>query len=76
MVFCFITALNIHKQTKGEHGEWEKKSNFDLVVRVPLMIHVYDTGQRFYFFLLNFLIYVYYMYILRSICINVYMYMY
>lgn len=24
----------------GEHGEWEKKSNFDLVVRVPLMIHV------------------------------------
>ena len=22
------------------HGEWEKKSNFDLVVRVPLMIHV------------------------------------
>ena len=24
----------------GEHGEWEKKSNFDLVVRVPLQIHV------------------------------------
>eukprot|EP01043_Picozoa_sp_COSAG02_P044944 COSAG02_NODE_4061_length_5844_cov_2.549869_3_plen_249_part_00 len=24
----------------GEHGEWEKKSCFDLVVRVPLMIHV------------------------------------
>ena len=22
----------------GEHGEWEKKSNFDLVVKVPLLI--------------------------------------
>ena len=25
---------------RGEHGEWEKKSNFDLVVRVPLLVHV------------------------------------
>ena len=24
----------------GEHGEWEKKSNFDLVVRVPLIVRV------------------------------------
>jgi len=23
----------------GEHGEWEKKSNFDTAVRVPLVIH-------------------------------------
>jgi len=29
-----------HGYHLGEHGEWEKKSNFDLVVRVPLMIHV------------------------------------
>lgn len=29
-----------HGYHLGEHGEWEKKSNFDLVVRVPLMISV------------------------------------
>ena len=29
-----------HGYHLGEHGEWEKKSNFDLVVRVPLMIRV------------------------------------
>ena len=29
-----------HGYHLGEHGEWEKKSCFDLVVRVPLMIHV------------------------------------
>ena len=27
-----------HGYHLGEHGEWEKKSNFDLVVRVPLLI--------------------------------------
>lgn len=27
-----------HGYHLGEHGEWEKKSNFDLVVHVPLMI--------------------------------------
>ena len=29
-----------HGYHLGEHGEWEKKSNWDLVVRVPLMISV------------------------------------
>ena len=29
-----------HGYHLGEHGEWEKKSNFDLVVRVPLQIYV------------------------------------
>lgn len=29
-----------HGYALGEHGEWEKKSNLDLIVRVPLMIHV------------------------------------
>eukprot|EP00041_Stephanoeca_diplocostata_P018982 m.402427 g.402427 ORF g.402427 m.402427 type:complete len:231 (-) comp21178_c0_seq6:837-1529(-) len=29
-----------HGYHMGEHGEWEKKSHFDLVVHVPLMIHV------------------------------------
>jgi len=29
-----------HGYALGEHGEWEKKSNMDLIVRVPLMIHV------------------------------------
>ena len=29
-----------HGYHLGEHGEWEKKSNFDLVVRVPLIARV------------------------------------
>jgi len=29
-----------HGYALGEHGEWEKKSNWDLVVRVPLMVSV------------------------------------
>eukprot|EP00051_Salpingoeca_urceolata_P017080 m.230200 g.230200 ORF g.230200 m.230200 type:complete len:231 (-) comp18857_c0_seq10:395-1087(-) len=29
-----------HGYHLGEHGEWEKKSNFDLVVRVPMLIKV------------------------------------
>ena len=29
-----------HGYHLGEHGEWEKKSNFDLVVRVPLIVRV------------------------------------
>jgi iduronate 2-sulfatase len=28
-----------HGYSLGEHGYWEKKSNFDLIVRVPLLIH-------------------------------------
>lgn len=32
---CIVQGYHL-----GEHGEWEKKSNWDLVVRVPLMIHV------------------------------------
>ena len=29
-----------HGYSLGEHGEWEKKSNWDLAVRVPLLVHV------------------------------------
>ena len=36
-----IIALHAdHGYHLGEHGEWEKKSNFDLVVRVPLLLCV------------------------------------
>eukprot|EP00054_Salpingoeca_dolichothecata_P025590 m.180243 g.180243 ORF g.180243 m.180243 type:complete len:326 (-) comp25410_c0_seq8:109-1086(-) len=37
------TAIVVHSDhgySLSEHGYWEKKSNFDLTVRVPLMIHV------------------------------------
>jgi len=35
-----------HGYALGEHGEWEKKSNLDLIVRVPLMIHVPNRTDR------------------------------
>ena len=33
-----VVAHSDHGYHLGEHGEWEKKSNFDAVVRVPLII--------------------------------------
>jgi len=29
-----------HGYALGEHGYWEKKSNFDMTIRVPLLMHV------------------------------------
>lgn len=29
-----------HGYALGEHGEWEKKSNFDMIIRVPLLFSV------------------------------------
>jgi arylsulfatase A-like enzyme len=38
--FQLTIACCIFGCDQGEHGEWEKKSNFDLVVKVPLLIVV------------------------------------
>ena len=35
-----------HGYALGEHGEWEKKSNMDLIVRVPLLIKVPGVTDR------------------------------
>ena len=35
-----VAFTSDHGYHLGEHGEWEKKANFDLIVRVPLLIKV------------------------------------
>lgn len=36
-----------HGYHLGEHGEWEKKSNFDLVVRVSISVIIHNSGLSF-----------------------------
>ncbi len=44
-----ITFLGDHGYHLGEHGEWCKRTNFELATRIPMMIHVpgkTDKGMR------------------------------